>query len=462
VSIAAASATAQSLDGRTFVFQGVTSFPVVAGDVVVLRATGGERFLGQVLDTNDPFDPDDGGSGTVLAALDERGTPEAKLRRAFKDATLEPAAKQQLELLQGDVGMMEIGSWRSGDIEAGARLNALGFNRHTFLCGQSGSGKTYALGVILERLLLGTALRMVVLDPNADFVRLGVALPGGPPDTASRLSGLGIRVLGANGSGFEPLRLRFATMPRSAQAALLQLDALRDRAEYNLLVHRLDELVSTGPAETVSLLLEGDADERALAQRMENLGLLDWEVWAGDQESAAEIVASGARATVLDLSGFHHPNEPGAVSLDLIESLWAQRESRTPTLIVIDEAHNLCPAEPSGPLQHALVNRLIQVAAEGRKYGLWLLLSTQRPSKLHPQVLSQCDNLAMMRMNSQADVADLAAVFGFAPEAMVRAAPYFVQGEALYAGKFVPLPSFFTMGKRFTVEGGSDVRVPLA
>ncbi|MET8776363.1 hypothetical protein AB0H49_16015 [Nocardia sp. NPDC050713] len=33
------------------------------------------------------------------------------------------------------------------------------------------------------------------------------------------------------------------------------------------------------------------------------------------------------------------------------------------------------------------------IAAEGRKYGLWLLLSTQRPSKVHPGILSQCDNL---------------------------------------------------------------------
>ena len=48
-----------------------------------------------------------------------------------------------------------------------------GFDRHTFLCGQSGSGKTYSLGMVLERLLLETSLRLVILDPNSDFVRLG-------------------------------------------------------------------------------------------------------------------------------------------------------------------------------------------------------------------------------------------------------------------------------------------------
>jgi uncharacterized protein len=149
------------------------------------------------------------------------------------------------------------------------------------------------------------------------------------------------------------------------------------------------------------------------------------------------------------------------VSLDLIEQLWAQRESRTPTLIVLDEAHNLCPAEPTGALQSALVERLIQIAAEGRKYGLWLLLSTQRPSKIHPQVLSQCDNLVLMRMNSPSDVEELATAFGFAPPAMMRSSQYFVQGEALVAGAFVPVPSIIRMGARLTFEGGSDVAVPM-
>ena len=52
-------------------------------------------------------------------------------------------------------------------------LDAGGFDRHTFLCGQSGSGKTYSLGVMLEQILHETSLRIVVLDPNSDFVRLG-------------------------------------------------------------------------------------------------------------------------------------------------------------------------------------------------------------------------------------------------------------------------------------------------
>ena len=247
----------------------------------------------------------------------------------------------------------------------------------------------------------------------------------------------------------------------SAQTALLRLDPLADRAEYNLFLHLIGQGVSGELDTLVTRLLAGDSDQRAMGQRVENLGLPQWEVWAQELPSAAEVMADGARATVLNLSGFRDPREPVAVSLDLVERLWAQREDRTPTLIVIDEAHNLCPAEPAGSLQLALVERLTQIAAEGRKYGLWLLLSTQRPSKIHPQVLSQCDNLVLMRMNSPGDVAELADVFGYAPPAMLQASKYFVQGEALLAGGFVPTPAIVRMGARLTVEGGSDVAVPL-
>ena len=60
----------------------------------------------------------------------------------------------------------------AGQDSVGVALVPNRLNRHTFWCGQSGSGKTYALGVLLERILLTTRLPMVVFDPNSDFVRL--------------------------------------------------------------------------------------------------------------------------------------------------------------------------------------------------------------------------------------------------------------------------------------------------
>ena len=215
--------------------------------------------------------------------------------------------------------------------------------------------------------------------------------------------------------------MRFATMPVHAQAAVLRLDALADRGEYNQFLHLIDRpdridvhaILAAPPHRGIGTRRRWRSASRTSGCRPGRSGPVP-------TPRPPRSSQSGARLTVLDLSGFRDPHEPLAVSLDLVERLWLQRESRTPTLIVIDEAHNICPADPCGLDQSALVDRLVQIAAEGRKYGLWLLLSTQRPSKIHPQVLSQCDNLVLMRMNSPGDLAELGEVFGFAPPALLQ------------------------------------------
>ena len=148
------------------------------------------------------------------------------------------------------------------------------------------------------------------------------------------------------------------------------------------------------------------------------------------------------------------------VALDLLDSLWARRHQHEPVLLVIDEAHNICPSNPTDPLAEATTARVIQLANEGRKYGIWLLLCSQRPSRIHESVLAQCDNLALMRMNSPGDLSQLEKVFGFAPAEMLRAAPGFRKGECLMAGTFAPAPAFVQIRQRRTQEGGSDVAVP--
>ena len=127
---------------------------------------------------------------------------------------------------------------------------------------------------------------------------------------------------------------------------------------------------------------------------------------------------------------------------------------------MIDEAHNLCSPELDSPLAVAVRERIIQIAAEGRKFGLWLLLSTQRPSKVHPGIISQCDNLALMKMSSPVDFEGLATYFGFAPPALVARSPGFRQGEALFAGGCVAAPRSYAWvnGSRRRAAATSECR----
>jgi hypothetical protein len=125
--------------------------------------------------------------------------------------------------------------------------------------------------------------------------------------------------------------------------------------------------------------------------------------------------------------------------------------------VVIDEAHNICPADPPDPMTRLSTDCAVQIAAEGRKFGLYLLTSTQRPHKVHQNVVSQCDNLLLMRMNSEADLGDLGALFSFVPGGLMEGATAFRMGQALVAGRIFPQAAYVQMGARVSQEGGADI-----
>ena len=357
---------------------------------------------------------------------------------------------------------LQIGTLLDSD-GAPAYLNAAKLNRHTFWCGQSGSGKTYALGVLLEQVLHHTRLPLVVLDPNSDFVRMGEVRQdaAGRPE-ATQLRGRDIRVLRAGGDGAVGLHARLRDMPVRSQAAILGLDPVTDAELYNEMIHVADEVAASGHGQIVAYLKQsGNEVHRRLATRIENVGASDWDLWAWDRTAVTDVIDAEPDATVVDLGGFETQGELRAAALAVLDHLWQHRAERRPRLIVIDEAHNLCSPEPDDDVHALLTQRIVQIAAEGRKFGLWLLLSTQRPSKVHPNALSQCDNLALMRMSSMRDLDELAGVFGYAPEELVMRSPSFAQGQALFAGGFIDRPSLVQMGARVTEEGGIDVPIPL-
>jgi DNA helicase HerA-like ATPase len=458
-----APAAAISVDGRQFQFSGAVGSGFEPGGLVTLGAADGVTQLGQVEETAFSIGGELSGAGRILGVLSPGGRGlDVKRSFAFGSAGIRHADARTIELLYDGSAALPIGSYLASD-GIPARVLPSRFNRHTFWCGQSGSGKTYALGVVLEQLLLHTGLPMVIFDPNADFVRLRELNDGNTESAASRaLAARDIRILRPSASPPDALRVRFTDMPPRAKAAVLRLDPLADRAEYNELMH-LEETVGTrDPGTIIPRLLErGTTAATDLAARVENLKVLEWAVWAGALGTVTDVLDTRPDATVLDLGGFQDPDEPLVVAMAVLDDLWRKREQRRPILIVIDEAHNLCSPDGISPMHVAVRERIIQIAAEGRKFGLWLLLSTQRPSRVHPSIISQCDNLALMKMTSPVDLDELATIFGFVPAAMLARASRFKQGEALFAGGFVPAPTVVKMGARLTREGGADVGVPI-
>ena len=343
-------------------------------------------------------------------------------------------------------------------------LDAGGFDRHTFFCGQSGSGKTFALGAVLEQLLLETTLRLVVLDPNSDFVRLNALREGVEEAIASRYrhaaAGISVRSAGARP---DRLHVRFTDFDAEEQGAVLRLDPIGDRGEYGALV----DLLEAGFEDTVEsaedlaerMSASSDPEVQALGARIRNLGIHRWQVWSsGDVDSLQDLVAPGGpRGLVVDLGSLETPGEKAVAAESVLAALWRRREAREPTLIVIDEAHNVCPWEAGDPVTALATEHAARFAAEGRKFGLYLLVSTQRPQRVNELVVSQCDNLVLMRMASAADLAYVSARLSYAPQPLLERATSFRLGEALVAGKIASHPAFVRFGPRIAEEGGGDV-----
>ena len=87
---------------------------------------------------------------------------------------------------------------------------------------------------MLERLLADTELRLVILDPNSDYVRLGTVREGADPALAARYREVagGVEVHSAAPGADRRLRLALRELETAAQAALLRLDPIADRDEY--------------------------------------------------------------------------------------------------------------------------------------------------------------------------------------------------------------------------------------
>ena len=467
---------------------------LVLGRLVVVEVDEGDRLVGQVqslelaeasfgeVEASVQLGPDSGevrtsrkgpavrfvaGEILLLGCLSQGafagtaptgGFGESPYRNATDDET-----RLVLEALAGSTATFEVGSLLGGGGVA-ARLKATGFSRHTFLCGQSGSGKTYATGVLLERLRLATSLPVVIFDPNSDHVHLGEVRPdaaGEPNAEAYRSMGADVMVARARGrGGNQLLAIHYSDLEISGQTLLLGLDPTEDLDDYAAFRTATTSLpvpysLSDVVARAAAL---GTPAGRQLATRIENIGLADWGLWCRPGEvSLVDSAPLDQRCVVFDLGSLDTPAERVLVASAALRWLWRRRDEKRPVLLVIDEAHNVFPARPGSKLEAAATDVGIALAAEGRKYGLHLLLASQRPSKVHANVVSQCDNLALLRVNSVADVDDLCRIFSHVPPDLIKQAPGFSLGQVLFAGPIAPVPLQASVGRRLSPEGGADV-----
>jgi DNA helicase HerA-like ATPase len=149
----------------------------------------------------------------------------------------------------------------------------------------------------------------------------------------------------------------------------------------------------------------------------------------------------GKPMTIMQLAGFPAEVVDSVVSvlcrMAFDFGLWS--DGVAPLLFVCEEAHRYAPADRNigfGPTKRALS----RIAKEGRKYGVFLGLVTQRPAEIDPTIISQCSTLFVMRLSNDRD------------QALIRSA---VSDAAANLLSFIP-----SLGTREVFTFGSGVALP--
>ncbi len=129
-----------------------------------------------------------------------------------------------------------------------------------------------------------------------------------------------------------------------------------------------------------------------------------------------------------------------------------------PLLVILDEAHRFLPEGTDTPA-HRTFSR---IAKEGRKYGVGLMIVSQRPSDVDPDVLSQCGTMLALRVTNPQD---RHAVSGSIPDdlgGLTDLLPSLRTGEALVLGDALQVPSRVRVRKAIRKPVGEDPPLPEA
>lgn len=149
---------------------------------------------------------------------------------------------------------------------------------------------------------------------------------------------------------------------------------------------------------------------------------------------------------IIDISGL--PNEvAGPLAAMLARLLFqykiyqtAEERLRDPILLVCEEAHRYVPDR--GEAEYAAAQTAIRrIAREGRKYGIGLMLVSQRPADIESTVISQCGTWLVLRLTNAADQQHVSRFLPDGLSGMTKLLPNLAQQEAIFVGEGAAMPA---------------------
>jgi len=345
-------------------------------------------------------------------------------------------------------------------------------SRHFAVLGSTGVGKSSAVSLLLRKIIAQRPdLRVLILDPHNEFAsafpqhsisidyntfdlpywlfrleEFAEAVFRGRPPIPAEVDALRDMI---------PLaRERFASSEAAAAASLLKKD--RDYSSmtadtptpYRIadLIKLIDERIGQ---------LDGKADRptmKALRQRLQALVadpryrfMFSAPTTMDTMRQAIghifRIPKNDRPICVFQLAGLPSEvvNSVASVLCRMAFDLAVSSDGRVQTLVVCEEAHRYIPADTNAgfwPTRQAIA----RIAKEGRKYGVYLAVITQRPGELDATILSQCSTVFAMRLGNERDQEIVRGAITGASQSTIGFLSSIANREAIAFGEAVPTP----------------------
>jgi hypothetical protein len=367
------------------------------------------------------------------------------------------------------------------------------FQRHAAVLGSTGSGKSWAVALLLERAAKLKHANIIVFDLHGEYAPLGDPATGCA--RRFRIAGPGDLEKPTEDALFLPYwllnrdQMLAMLLDRSDQNAPNQAS----RFTHHVRQLKLDKLMAEKQAEVAKTFtvdspvpyclkklmdqLNADNTEKGIGARGPVKG--EWEdkltrfisrlevklddrrygfMFQPPPETETYAWLAGRIAELLCADDAHKGikiidfSEVPADVLPVVTGVfakllydvqfWMEPDKRTPVALFCDEAHLYLPTrDDADAVQKAALGSFERIAKEGRKYGFSLVVISQRPADVSKTILSQCNNFLVLRLTNETDQSVVRRLMPDALAGMVDVLPLLDVGEALLLGDAILLPS---------------------
>lgn len=374
----------------------------------------------------------------------------------------------------------------TGGAQCFANINEL-LGKHTAVLGSTGSGKSGAVAAIIHSILERGSValyqswkpRIIILDPHNEY---GTAFPA-----HSKLStddgSLSLPYWLLNFQETIALLIGKTEFAATSQTNIIKVALIESRQEAaRFLGINADEITVDSPVPYKLAVLRSKIEEdmrKLTASKQDShssiihkLNVLqsdvrlsflmtEWNLEDGDtfSEIIAQLIEANDQPRVIDLSGV--PNEVAGISSSVVARIlftlkvWQTPTERAkdPVLLVCEEAHRYVPNR--GEAQYEAAQEAIQrIAKEGRKYGIGLLLVSQRPSEVDATVLSQCNSWIVLRITNDTDREHVRSILPDSMAGLTKMLSGLRRQEAIFVGQAATIPS------RIMIRNLSEEQLP--